>query len=265
MANNMFGRSSTASAPSIKISNLTLGHSVEEELSLALGPMSLEIHPGETVAFIGPSGCGKTSLLMALIGELTPISGRLEFSGQSISRGPTAMVFQSNTVFPWLNALDNVLYPLKMNSLSPKESLERALLWLKRVGLEDSGNKYPAELSGGMLQRVAVARALAYGPKLLLLDEPFGQLDELTRFDLSVLLAGLLSKSEITTVLVTHSIEEAVFIADTIVVLSSSPGQIISTVPVKFKEARTRAILDTPEFHQYRESIREALLSDRRT
>jgi NitT/TauT family transport system ATP-binding protein len=130
--------------------------------------------------------------------------------------------------------------------------------------LKDSGRKYPAELSGGMLQRVAIARALAYEPKFLLLDEPFGQLDELTRLDLAVLLASLLSDSEMTTVLVTHSIEEAILIANTVVVLSGSPGRLLSKVAIEFKTPRTPELLTTPKFHEYMKQIRDTLMEDRR-
>jgi len=252
-------------APKIEISNLTLGHIVSNEQTIALGPVSLEISSGETVAIVGPSGCGKTSLLMSLIGELSPVSGSLKVFGRDDSDVPTSMVFQQNTVFPWLTALENIRYPLKISATARTQSIERANHWLDRVGLKDSANKYPAELSGGMLQRVAVARALANEPKLLLLDEPFGQLDELTRLELGVLLAELLAKSDITTVLATHSIEEAIFIADTVVVLSGSPGQVLSKVPVVFEAPRNLEILDTPQFHEYSERIRATLLSDRQS
>jgi NitT/TauT family transport system ATP-binding protein len=252
-------------APSIEIKNLTLGHTVADKLIPALGPLSLNITSGETVALVGPSGCGKTSLLMALIGELTPVSGGLEIDGGAHRDLVTSMVFQQNTVFPWLTALENVRYPLRVNGAPPEQSLETANRWLKRVGMKESANKYPAELSGGMLQRVAIARALANEPKLLFLDEPFGQLDELTRMELGVLLAELLSRFEITTILVTHSLEEAVFIADTVVVISNSPGKIISKVPIRFKEPRTQEILNNLSFHEYMRSIRASLLADRKT
>ncbi len=255
----------SAPAPSLDIYNLTLGHLVSGKLATALGPLSLSIASGETVAIVGPSGCGKTSLLMALVGELLPTSGSLGFGGQAELKAPTSMVFQQNTVFPWLTALENVRYPLAINGRPRDSSVEHATHWLDVVGLKDSGKKYPAELSGGMLQRVAIARALAYEPKLLLLDEPFGQLDELTRLELGVLLAGLLSQSEITTVLVTHSIEEAILIANTVVVLSGSPGRVLSKVSIEFQTARTPELLNSPKFHEYMEHIRGILLQDRRS
>ena len=245
--------------PSIEVLDLVLGYDRASGFEVAFGPATFSISPGETISIVGPSGSGKSTFLNSLLGELSPVQGKIEFSGESKPGGKTSVVFQENTVFPWLSAVSNVAYPLRVNGVQKKLARSQAAFWLEKLGLGESLNKYPSQLSGGMLQRVALARALAHQPSLLVLDEPFGQLDEITRFDLVSLLSGLLSEFNTTSVLVTHSIDEAILLADRVFLISSAPGRLASIFEVSSKKPRSRQTMQEPEFFSLRNKIISSL------
>ncbi len=194
----------------------------------ALGPISLEVAAGEFLAVVGPSGCGKTTLLHLLAGFMPPSNGDILVGGRPIA-GPSlerSMVFQSYALFPWLSVVENVEFGLRSRKLPRARRREAALHHLELVGLQDFAHKSVDELSGGMKQRVAIARAFAVEPSILLMDEPFGALDALTRRTLQRELLRLWQEQQRTVVFITHSVTEALFLADRIALMSSRPGRI---------------------------------------
>ncbi len=216
---------------------------------LALDKVSLDIAPGEFVCLLGPSGCGKSTLLGALAGHLQPSGGRLSLDGKLVDAPSPerGLVFQHHTLFPWLTALDNVAYGLKMQGVAKAERRARASALLQQVGLGGFENRYPRQLSGGMQQRVEIARVLINQPRVLLMDEPFGALDALTRLKMQELLLELWTRLKTTVVFVTHDIDEALFLADRILVMSPRPGRFIDELPVPADRPRQPEVLTTPE------------------
>ncbi|MDD2089347.1 ABC transporter ATP-binding protein [Pseudomonas guariconensis] len=206
--------------------------------------------PGEFVCILGPSGCGKSTLLGALAGHLAPSAGRLEVDGQAVE-GPSpqrGMVFQHHTLLPWRSVLDNVAFGLKMHGVGKVERQRRAQDMLQRVGLADFAERWPSQLSGGMQQRAEIARVLINRPHLLLMDEPFGALDAQTRSRMQELLLEVWSGIRTTVVFVTHDIDEALFLADRILVMSPRPGRFIEDLPLSFPRPRRASLLTSPEF-----------------
>ncbi len=229
----------------------------------ALHEVSLDIRQGEFVSLIGPSGCGKTTLLR-VIADLEPIT-----AGQVLVNGRTphdarlarayGYVFQAAALLPWRTVLSNVMLPLELQGRQPDEAREIARTQLARVGLDQFERKYPWQLSGGMQQRVSIARALGFEPKLLMMDEPFGALDEITRDDLNAQLQQLWRREQRTVIFVTHSISEAVYLSTRIVVMSPRPGRIVKVIDSPLPAERTLAMRDTPEFMALAHEVREAL------
>jgi len=216
----------------------------------AVQAVDFTINPGEFVCLLGPSGCGKSTLLGALAGHIFPSSGALDVDEEIID-GPSperGMVFQHHTLFPWLNVIDNVAFGLKMRGVAKAERHQQALAILKQVGLEDVATRWPSQLSGGMQQRVEIARVLINKPRLLLMDEPFGALDAQTRLKMQQLLLDIWGRIRTTLVFVTHDIDEALFLADRILVMSPRPGRIIENLPVNFARPRRTELVTTPEF-----------------
>lgn len=239
-----------------------LGAINAQQLSIRLGTgisefeavqsVDFNIKPGEFVCLLGPSGCGKSTLLGALAGHIIPAHGVLNVDGQAIN-GPSperGMVFQHHTLFPWLNVVDNVAFGLKMRGVNKPERHTQALEMLQHVGLKDIATRWPSQLSGGMQQRVEIARVLINKPRLLLMDEPFGALDAQTRLKMQQLLLDIWSRIRTTLVFVTHDIDEALFLADRILVMSPRPGRIIENLPVNFARPRRTELVTTPEFMQ---------------
>ena len=229
----------------------------------ALQDIDLAIEPGEFVSLIGPSGCGKTTLLR-VIADLEPISaGEVLVNGISPHEARLARaygyVFQAPALFPWRDVLANVMLPLQIQGRGADECKAVALEHLARVGLTGFERKYPWQLSGGMQQRVSIARALGFEPKLLMMDEPFGALDEITRDHLNEQLQRLWQRERRTVVFVTHSIAEAVYLSTRIVVLSPRPGRIVKDIRSPLPEARHLGLRDTPEFMAVAHELREAL------
>jgi NitT/TauT family transport system ATP-binding protein len=229
----------------------------------ALAEVNLSIARGEFVSFIGPSGCGKTTLMRVIADLEKPTSGRMQVNGMSAEAARLARaygyVFQAAALYPWRNVLKNVMLPLEIIGVPAAERTERAMKQLALVGLEGFERKYPWQLSGGMQQRVSIARALALEPALLLMDEPFGALDEITRDHLNEQLLRLWERTGKTVVFVTHSISEAVFLANRIVVMSPRPGRILEIINNPIPGPRKLDVRDSPEFAAVAHRVREAL------
>ena len=223
-----------------------------------LEDIAFEVPEGGFVTVIGPSGCGKTTLLRIVAGLLPPTEGQILLTGKE-SMGPSrdkAMVFQHFHLFPWRSALDNVAYGLELQGIPKRERLERARTYLDLVGLTNFANHYPAELSGGMQQRVGIARALVVEPKVLLMDEPFGALDALTREHLQTELQKIREESKSTVLFVTHSIDEAIYLSDRVVVMGVQPGRIIAEFPISLRKPRgDYNFRAEPEYARVREEI----------
>jgi NitT/TauT family transport system ATP-binding protein len=231
-----------------------------KRLATALSPTDLILEPGEFAALIGPSGCGKSTLLNAVAGFVTPSSGGVVIDGEDIS-GPNpevGVIFQQFALFPWFSALGNVEFPLRRFPIRRAERQARALSALSEVGLADHAAKYPGQLSGGMKQRVAIARTLVSNPKVLLMDEPFGALDAQTRLSMHVLLLRLWDARRQTVLFVTHDVDEALILADVIYVMSAAPGRIIDRIPVDLGRPRSVERLE-PSFISKRARIIELL------
>jgi NitT/TauT family transport system ATP-binding protein len=211
----------------------------------AIGDLSFEVGEGEFVCIVGPSGCGKTTLLKALAGLLRPTRGRAVVAGDTVTgpRGDLALVFQDYTrsLMPWMSVRKNVVFPLAAKRVPKAEQAERAAEALREVGLTGFEDRYPWQLSGGMQQRVAIARALAYRPDLLLMDEPFASVDAQTRFELEDMILKIRDEFGVTIVLVTHDIDEAVYLADRIVVLSRAPSVVERIVDVGLARPRSQS------------------------
>ncbi|EON14090.1 nitrate ABC transporter ATP-binding protein [Pandoraea sp. SD6-2] len=219
---------------------ITLGRG--EQRIDAVRTVDVVIEPGEFVCIIGPSGCGKSTLLGVLAGHIAPSAGRATLDGEHID-GPhpdRGIVFQHHTLLPWRTTLDNVAFGLKMKGVSKRERHRRARLLLERVGLAGVADRYPAQLSGGMQQRAEIARAMINRPRILLMDEPFGALDAQTRGMMQALLLDVWSEHRQSVVFVTHDIDEALFLADRILVMSAGPGTIIEDIRVPFARPRER-------------------------
>jgi|SRR5580698_5985790 NitT/TauT family transport system ATP-binding protein len=227
----------------------------------ALAEISLDIAQGEFVAIVGPSGCGKSTLLKILAGLVPPTHGTISLDGAVIN-GPQSnigVVFQEATLLPWLTILRNVLVPADVARVPRRQVEPRALELLDLVGLQGFHGKYPNELSGGMQQRVAICRALLRDPEILLMDEPFGALDALTRDFMALELQRIWRLQRNTVLFITHSIPEAVLLGDRVVVMSPRPGQILDIVAIKLPRPRSLEMINSPEFGGYTVHIRNLL------
>ena len=222
----------------------------------ALDRTKLMLEPGTFTALIGPSGCGKSTLMNAIAGFVSPSEGQLSLDGAQII-GPSkdvGVIFQQYALFPWFTALGNVRFGLKQMGLSKSEEIDRARAALDEVGLSAHADKYPQQLSGGMKQRVAIARTFAVGPKVLLMDEPFGALDAQTRISMHSLLMGVWQKHRATVLFVTHDVDEALLLADDVHVMSQAPGRMIRHY--NLTQPRPRAFSRSgPELLEIREEI----------
>jgi NitT/TauT family transport system ATP-binding protein len=227
----------------------------------ALEDVTFRVKRGEFVCLIGPSGCGKSTLLRIIAGLLPPVSGQVLINGHPRWRPDrtVGLVFQSPTLLPWRSVQENVALPLSIAGMSAREAERITLDLLEMVGLSDFAAEHPANLSGGMAQRAAIARALAQDPDLLLLDEPFGALDALTREQLTIELLRIWENSHRTVVMVTHNVEEAALLADRVVVLSARPGRIVDILPICIPRPRDPAMLTSPELQRAATRLREAL------
>jgi NitT/TauT family transport system ATP-binding protein len=229
----------------------------------ALESIDLAIRSGEFLAIVGPSGCGKSTLLRIVAGLVGASRGDVRVEGTRVDRPQTnlGIVFQSPVLLDWRTALDNVLVQVELRSLDPKAYRDNALRLLDQIGLKDFADRYPYELSGGMRQRVAIARALIHDAPLLLMDEPFGALDALTREQMRLDLEALWLATHKTVMFITHSIDEAVLLADRVVVMSPRPGRIERTIDIPLPRPRGLAARREPEFVRITEEITDIFLA----
>ncbi|MCW5749553.1 MAG: ABC transporter ATP-binding protein [Alphaproteobacteria bacterium] len=227
----------------------------------ALKPTSLEVQDNDFITILGPSGCGKSTLLRIVAGLDRPTAGRVLLDGEPVlAPGPErGMVFQSYTLFPWLTVQQNICFGLREKGVSPSRQREIAAHYVGRVGLTGFEHHYPKMLSGGMQQRTAIARALANDPKILLLDEPFGALDNQTRSLMQELLLGIWEQDRKTVLFVTHDIEEAIFMANRVVVMTARPGRIKCDLAIDLPHPRHYTIKTSPEFSAYKARLTEEI------
>jgi NitT/TauT family transport system ATP-binding protein len=229
--------------------------------TVALQATDLLVQENDFITILGPSGCGKSTLLRMVAGLDTPSGGVITLDGRPV-RGPGAdrgMVFQSYTLFPWLTVLQNVCFGLREKGMPAAQQKETARHFLAKVGLKDFENHFPKQLSGGMQQRTALARALANNPRILLMDEPFGALDHQTRELMQELLLGIWEEERKTVLFVTHDIDEAIFMGNRVVVMSARPGRIKCDLPVPLPHPRHYAMKTTPAFAELKARLTEEI------
>ncbi len=228
---------------------------------LALSGVNLAIAGGSFVSLCGPSGCGKSTLLNMVLGLQSPTRGEVRVEGKTIvsPSSKVGTVFQDASLMPWRTVLSNILYPIELRRRPKSQYLERARELLAMTGLSDFADHYPAQLSGGMRQRVAICRALVGNPDILLMDEPFSALDALTRDEISVELQNIWSRHNKTVLFVTHSIREAVFLSDRVIVMGLAPGRIVEEFEIDLERPRTLAVETLPRFSELIHEIRESI------
>ncbi len=245
------GNAAAADRPVLlDIDRMTVTYASSRGPVTAVSSLSAKIHDGEFVSVLGPSGCGKSTLLGVVSGLLKPSAGQALLGGIPV-KGPrpdVGVVFQRPTLLPWLTVMENVMVPVRTLKLPQKEYAARAEALIEMVGLHRFRNHYPNELSGGMQQRVGIARALVHDPKLLLMDEPFAALDAMTREKMSLELQRIWTDAKKTVLFITHSIPEAVFLSDRILVMSSSPGRVVEDIACDIPRPRNLDTLEEPSF-----------------
>ncbi|MFE8071824.1 ABC transporter ATP-binding protein [Marinobacteraceae bacterium S3BR75-40.1] len=234
----------------IQIDDVSIAFGSGADINHAVTGAHLDIEPGQFVCLLGPSGCGKSTLLNSVAGFVAPTSGQVILDNARVTGpGPDrGMVFQQHSLFPWKTVRENVAFGPRMAGAGDSDAISTARTFLEIVGLAAFGKHYPAMLSGGMQQRVGIARALANYPSVLLMDEPFGALDAQTRSMMQENLLELWEEFGITVLFVTHDIDEAVYLADRVVVMSASPGRLIADIPVTLPRPRPMDIVTEPEF-----------------
>ena len=262
------GALGASSVPKLELKNLFISYTDRKgQVVQAVNDVNLTIANkpgiGELAVFLGPSGCGKSTILKSICGLLTPDAGEILLDGQQVSgtgrdRG---MVFQSYTSFAWRTVRKNVEYGLELAGVPSAQRKDLALSMIDQVGLKDFADAYPKQLSGGMKQRVAIARTLINNPKLVLMDEPFGALDPQTRFGMQALILDVLRKQDNTVLFVTHDISEAVFLADVIFVLSHRPATVLHRIEVPYFESREPSIKQSAEFKRLENHLLDVLHS----
>jgi NitT/TauT family transport system ATP-binding protein len=257
----------------VELENVTLTYGRADKQIVALGLTDLRIDQGDFVALVGPSGCGKSTILKLVTGLIKATTGYVYVAGREVGAKQVrvGMAFQNPTMLPWLTVRDNVMMPLKIvppfrqeyRAKYKTEFRDRADALLKEVGLASFGDKHPWQLSGGMLQRASLCRALVHEPQLLMLDEPFGALDQFTREELWAVMQELWMKLKPTVLLVTHDLKEAGYLANRICVMRTRPGQIIDDAEVPFPRPRTIDMSYLPEFVSMTQRLRELIVSAR--
>ena len=241
----------------VEVRNFALDYETIDGAVAAVTATNIHVRPGEFVSIVGPSGCGKSTLLNAVAGFLKPSAGMVTVDGEKVS-GPSAergMVFQQYSLFPWKTVRENVEFGLKMRGMdrSQRERAARTLLGL--AGLEAFEKHYPDRLSGGMKQRVGIVRALATGPKVLLLDEPFGALDAQTRVIMQQILTNMWQRLKISVLFVTHDIDEAIFLSDRVYCMTARPGSIKADIPIPLERPRQQSMMMSSEFLALRRGL----------
>lgn len=251
-------------APKLSIRSLGKTFISDRGATVALRGVDLDIGDNEFVSLVGTSGCGKSTLVSIAAGLDAQDEGAIAIDGADITAPglDRGVVFQSYTLLPWLSAQKNVEFALKAAGRSAAEAAAIARDHMHLVGLDGFEEAYPAELSGGMKQRVAIARALAYRPKMLLMDEPFGALDALTRHHMQELLTGIWEKHRLTVLFITHDVEEAVYLSDRVAVMTNRPGRIKTIVPITLPRPRRYTMLGSPEFQTFHREVLDAIRSE---
>ena len=261
-------QTTSAHTVGIAIDGVSKTYTTSDDDVLALAPIDLSVKRGEFIVLLGPSGCGKTTLLRLVGGLLAPTEGQIHIGEKPLwndgQRSPEAsaamgMVFQDANLFPWFSIEDNIALPLKLRGVGRKERRGKAAELCRLVGITGFEKRWPRELSGGMRQRAAIARALSYDPEILLMDEPFGALDAMTRDTMNLELQRIWQNRECTIVLVTHSIPEAVFLADRIILMTPRPGQIDLIENVDFERPRNLDLSSTNAFQKIVKTLRHRL------
>lgn len=259
-------QSSSHHLPKLEVRNVSKFYPVRGGQHLtAVEDINIKIFPREFICLVGASGCGKSTLLNIIAGLLPPSTGEVLVDGKSVTGRPGSdrgVVFQGYTLYPWLTVAQNVAFGLQFQQMTKSEQREQVRYFLNVVGLEKFANSYPKQLSGGMKQRVAIARALANEPTVLLMDEPFGALDAQTKEQMQEFLLELWGKTHITVLMITHDVEEAIYLSQRIYVLSSHPGCIKSEIPICLPEQRTLDIKLTPEFVDIKRQVLQTIRHD---
>ena len=251
----------------LRVEHLSKTFNSREGSTVALKDINFTTHRREFLCVVGQSGCGKSTLVRILAGLEEPSSGEVLLEGKPVTEPGTdrGMVFQGYTLFPWLTVKKNVMFGPEVNGYGREEAEREAMQWLQLVGLEKFADAYPHQLSGGMKQRVAIVRALANQPRILLMDEPFGALDAQTRCRMQVHLLEIWRKIDVTIVFITHDLEEAIFLADRILVLSAHPGEVQELIEVPVPRPRSAAQIISPEFLATKAGSRSLFISPRPT
>lgn len=252
------------SAGALTLSNVTHVFGAGPDSVTAVSDISIEVSAGQFVSLIGRSGCGKTTLFNIVAGLLTPSRGRVLLDGDDVTgrAGLVAYMLQKDLLLPWRTVIENVVLGLELAGVPKRQSWPKALPLLKRYGLAGFENSFPSSLSGGMKQRAALLRTLLCERDVILLDEPFGALDAQTRMTMQEWLLGLWKDFERTVVLVTHDVDEAIFMSDVVYVLSPRPGRLKFTIEIALPRPRSRAITTTPEFSRLKEQCLDLLFDD---
>jgi len=248
----------------IEARGLTVDFSVRGACIRVLHEVDVTIQKGSFTSIIGPSGCGKTTLLNVFAGLVAPSDGQVSVAGvppqEAVRQRRVGMVFQAAALMPWKTALENVCALMQLVHARPRQDiLERGREMLRLVGLEYAANRYPNQLSGGMRQRVSIARALALDPEVLMMDEPFGALDAITRETMSDFLLDVWQRTGKTIVFVTHSIDEAVYLSDSVYVMATNPARILERLDIALPSPRSQATFNTPAFHEKAFRLRQLL------
>lgn len=243
----------TTTQPTLRISRVSKHFDTAKGRVTAVDDVSLDIRQGEFISVIGPSGCGKSTLMNMVGGLLTEYDGEILLDGKRVlgCQPQIGMVFQEESTFPWRTAIENVAFPLEASGMSREKRVARARELLHLVGLDGFENHYPSELSGGMRQRIAIARTLAFEPRILLMDEPFAALDEQTRLLLGDKVVQIQSELKQTTMLITHNISEAVQLSDRVLIMTFRPGRIKRVVEIDLPRPRSSDMMGTEKFGRY--------------
>src|SRR5437870_1139344 len=252
------GERAAPSEPLIRIDGVTKVYRTADGPVESLKPLTFDIHAGEFMAVVGPSGCGKSTLLKLVAGLLPVSAGEIRLDDKPVNGPPdnVGIVFQSPVLLAWRSVLDNILLQIEMRHLSRAQYLPKAQALLEMTGLKDFAQKYPWELSGGMQQRASICRALVHDPAVLLMDEPFGALDAMTREKMNLELQRIWYETKKTVMLITHSIPEAVFLADRVLVMTERPGSIAAIYDVDLPRPRSLAVMGDPAFVKLAQTIR---------
>ena len=247
----------------IEVNGVSKSFGTGQDAVYALQDVSLKVEAGEFISLIGPSGCGKSTLMRVIADLIHPTSGDVRVKGKTARQARAdrdyGIVFQSPVLYEWRNIRRNVELPLQVMGYPKSEWDGRVNAMLELVGLRDFDHKYPWQLSGGMQQRVSIARALAFQPSILLMDEPFGALDEITREYMNLELLNIFTRTDVTIIFVTHSIPEAIFLSTRVVVMTPRPGEIRTIVPIDLPHPRSFETRETPRYYELVTEVREAL------